>query len=316
MPPHSDEPITSLTQDVLQAFNDLNGRHPGFRPAHAKGVFLTGFFTPAQEAASLTRAPHALRESTPVTVRFSDFAGFPAVADNDPNNASPRGIAIRFHLAAHEHTDIVAHSADGFPARTGEEFLEFLHALKASPPDTPHPAPIEVFLGSHPAALAFVQMPKPFPTSFVKESYFAVTALRFINGSGEGKFGRFRVRPEGGADYLRDASEKAPNYLVDEITERVATGPVKLRIVVQVAAPGDVTDDATVHWPEDRTNVPFGMVTLTGRIPNDDADVKRIIFDPIPRVDGVEPSGDPLLAVRANIYLRSGRRRRAGDPSM
>jgi catalase len=143
-----------------------------------------------------------------------------------------------------------------------------------------------------------------------------VTALRFINGSGEGKFGRFRVRPEGGADYLRDASEKAPNYLVDEITERVATGPVKLHIVVQVAVPGDVTDDATVHWPEDRTNVPFGMVTLTGRIPNDDADAKRIIFDPIPRVDGVEPSGDPLLAVRANIYLRSGRRRRAGDPSM
>jgi catalase len=38
---------------------------------------------------------------------------------------------------------------------------------------------------------------------------------------------------------------------------------------------------------------------------------KHIIFDPIPRVDGIEPSDDPLLELRAAIYLISGRRRRA-----
>jgi catalase len=316
MPTHNDEPITSLAQDVLHALDDLNGRHPGFRPAHAKGVFLTGFFTPAAEATSLTRAKHAVRESTPVTVRFSNFAGFPTVADNDPNNASPRGMAIRFHLGEHEHTDLVAHSADGFPTRTGEEFVEFLRAVKASGPDAPHPSPIELFLGSHPAALAFVQMPKPFPSSFARESYFAVNALRFINASGEEKFGRIRVRPEGGGDYPPDASGKAANYLVDEIGERVAAGPVRMNIVVQVAAPGDVTDDATIHWPEDRPNIPFGTLTLTARVPDDDAEAKRMIFDTIPRVDGIEPSGDPLLAVRANVYLFSGRRRRADGTSI
>ena len=36
-----------------------------------------------------------------------------------------------------------------------------------------------------------------------------------------------------------------------------------------------------------------------------------IIFDPIPRVDGIEPSEDPLLNTRADVYLLSGRRRRA-----
>ena len=36
-----------------------------------------------------------------------------------------------------------------------------------------------------------------------------------------------------------------------------------------------------------------------------------IIFDPIPRVDGIEPSNDPLFELRAAIYLLSGRRRRA-----
>ena len=37
---------------------------------------------------------------------------------------------------------------------------------------------------------------------------------------------------------------------------------------------------------------------------------KRVIFDPIPRVDGVEVSDDPLLDVRASVYLISGRQRR------
>jgi catalase len=50
---------------------------------------------------------------------------------------------------------------------------------------------------------------------------------------------------------------------------------------------------------------------LTALAPNNTAEQKKIIFDPIPRVDGIEPSDDPLLELRAAIYLISGRRRRA-----
>jgi hypothetical protein len=37
---------------------------------------------------------------------------------------------------------------------------------------------------------------------------------------------------------------------------------------------------------------------------------RKIIFDPLPRVDGIDSAGDPLTAVRSDIYLLSGRRRR------
>jgi len=312
MPLPQDERIIALSNDLLHQFQQVFGSHPGFRPAHAKGVMLEGHFRPARGAEYLTRASHALRPSTPVTVRFSNSTGLPDIPDSSPE-ASPRGLAIRFNFAEHVHTDIVSHSTDGFPARDGAQFLEFLQAVAASGPDVPSPKPIELYLGAHPAALAFVQAPKPFPSSFARETYFGVTAYAFSNTSNQKKFGRYRILPELGNDFMNDdqASKTGRNYLFDEIRGRIAKGPVRFQIVVQIAEPGDVTDDATVHWPETRQLVNFGTLELTNVVPDNDAEQQHIIFDPIPRVDGIDPSADPLLELRAAVYLLSGRQRRA-----
>ncbi len=312
MPLPADEKIIALGQELIQQFDTIFGLHPGFRPAHAKGTMLAGKFTPSPGAASLTRAPHLNRESTPVTVRFSNSTGVPLVPDNDPN-ANPRGVAIRFHLGEHVHTDIVSHSTDGFPTRTGQEFLEFLRALAASDPSKPSPSPMEAFLGAHPKALAFVQTPKPAPSSFAREAYFGVTAMRFTNKDGLSRYGRYRIVPEAGIDHLADAAAaaKGPNFLFDELAERIAGGPIAFRILAQLANDGDTVDDATIHWPEERTLLDLGAITLTEPVADNAHQQKHIIFDPIPRVDGIDPSEDPLLELRAAIYLLSGRRRRS-----
>jgi len=312
MPLPQDQRIVALANDLLQQFDRIFGLHPGFRPAHAKGQMLTGVFTPSPSAKSLTNAAHIVRESTPVTVRFSNSTGIPAMPDNAAD-ANPRGMAIRFNLAEHVHTDIVSHSTDGFPTRDGKQFLEFLEAIAASGADVPSPKPVEQFLGSHPAALAFVQAPKPFPVSLATQTYYAVTAFAFTNAAGEKVFGRYRIVPESGNSYLPDSAIAglSPDYHFDEIVERVGKGPVRFRIMVQIAAPGDVTDNATVQWPEDRKLIEFGTVELTQPVADNLAEQKSIIFDPIPRLEGIAPSADPLLELRAAIYLLSGRRRRA-----
>jgi len=312
MPLPSDEKLLALANDLVQQFDQLFDLHPGFRPAHAKGTMLSGVFTPAPEANSLSRAPHFIRESTPVTVRFSNSTGVPVIPDNDPN-ADPRGFALRFHLAERVHTDIVGHSFDGFPTHTGQEFLEFLRAVASTAPDAPHPTPIEAFLGSHPATLAFVQAPKPAPSSFARETYFGVTAMKFTNREYVSRFGRYRVLPVAGNDPLtaEEAAAEGPNYLFEEIAARVAAGPVEFKIAAQLANPGDEVNDATIHWPQDRQLFAIGTVVLTAPVPDDAQEQKHIIFDPIPRVDGIEPSDDPLLELRAAVYLLSGRRRRA-----
>ncbi len=311
MPLPSDEKLVQLANDLIRQFDAIFGLHPGFRPAHAKGVLLTGTFSPSVEAASLTRAPHIARQSTPVTVRFSNSTGLPLLPDTDPKT-NPRGLAIRFHLADHVHTDIISHSADGFPTRTGQEFLEFLRAAAASDPSKPSPTPVEVFLGSHPAALAFVQKPKPSPASFATEAYFGVTAFRFINKDGVARYGRYRISPHARIEHLDEAALKSKdaNYLFDEIAKRITDGPIRFDISVQLAGERDIVDDATVHWPEDRPLIRFGSVALTSQVPDNETQQRQIIFDPIPRVDGIEPSDDPLLELRAAVYLLSGRRRR------
>ena len=312
MPLPNDERVVALANDLLQVFDQIFGLHPGFRAAHAKGLMLAGTFAPASGARALSRAPQVTRPSTPVTVRFSNSTGLPDLPDN-VGDANPRGLGVRFNLAEHVHTDIVSHSTDGFPTRDGYQFLEFLRAAAASGPDVPSPKPVERFLGSHPSALAFVQAPKPFPASFATDTYYGVTAFAFTNEAGQQRFGRYRIIPESGNSYLSNEQVAAlsPNYHFDEIAERVAKGPVRFRIVVQVAEDGDVTDDATVHWPESREQVELGTLELNRVLPDSVAQQKHIIFDPIPRVDGIEPSADPLLELRAAIYLLSGRRRRA-----
>jgi len=306
MPLPSDDKILQLANDLLVQLNAMFGPHPGFRPAHAKGMMLSGTFTPSSEAICLTRAPHIAR-AVPITMRFSNGTGLPLIPDNAPDS-NPRGLAIRFHLADRVHTDIVSHSTDGFPTRTGQEFLDMLRALAAGDPSP--------FLAAHPAALAFVQTPKPSPASFAKETYFGVTAFRFINERGLARYGRYRITPDAGIEHLDDATAKSKdaNYLFDELTNRIAAGPIRFDIHVQIANDSDIVDDATIHWPADRPLIHFGALDLTAKAPDDEAH-QRIIFDPIPRVDGIEPSNDPLLELRAAVYLLSGRRRRQDTQS-
>lgn len=119
--------------------------------------------------------------------RFSNSTGIPNIPDADPNS-SPRGFGLRFHLGDRKHTDVIAHSTPFFPVQTGEDFLAFFQAVAATTADSPHPTPVEQFVGSHPATLAFVQAPKPTPVSYATDQYWGVSAFKFINAEGKGTY--------------------------------------------------------------------------------------------------------------------------------
>jgi len=282
---------TNIYEQLVDTLQILFGKHPGYRPMNAKGVVCEGTFTPAATARTLSRAPHLLGGSVPITVRFSDFTGIPTILDGDPN-ASPRGIGIRFHLANGAATELVAHSYDGFPVATAEEFLSFLRALAASGPDAPKPTPMETFLASHPRAKQFVDAPKPAPASFASESYYAVNAFRFTNDGGTSRYGRYQIHPVVVEEHLaaKDAATYPANFLFDELGERFKRGPVQFRMVVQLAENGDPIVDASQAWPEERSRVELGTLSITGSVADTDVRQRSLGFDPTRLVDGIEAS--------------------------
>ena len=124
MPLPTDQNLLNLSDKILATFTQIFGEHPGIRPAHGKGTLLRGAFTPTAAAADLSIAQHFQQALTPVLVRFSDSTGLPDIPDTDPNTL-PKGIAVRFLLAEHVHTDVIAHSIDGFPTRPAKNSWSF-----------------------------------------------------------------------------------------------------------------------------------------------------------------------------------------------
>lgn len=294
---------------VIDALNGVFGVHQGARAVHAKGTVLTGTFAASPDAAELSTAPHLQAGATvPVTVRFSNFAGIPSIADND-GLASPRGMAIKFKLADGSESDIVAHSFNGFPVATTSEFRQLLVALGTSKPDTPKPTPLDKFLGSHPIAKAFLTAAKPNPVSYASLPFYGVNAFKFTNKDGKATFVRYQIVPTGGEHYLSDADAKAASasYLSDEIKKRAASGPVTFNLVAQIADAGDKVDDPSVAWPADRKTVSLGTISITASA-GDDAANSQLAFMPNAVPTGIEPA-DPMIADRGAAYAVSFARR-------
>lgn len=302
----------SLPQQIADVMTELNGGiHPGFRFNHAKGVVVTGTFTPTPAARTISKAAHLAGGVVPVTVRFSDAGGVPAIPDTDPRG-SPRGIAVRFMLPGGAYTDIVSISHNGFIVGTGEEFLALLTAISKTTATSPHPNPAEQFLGAHPRALKFVQDVQALSPSWATLGYFGNNAFIFVDSAGTRRAVRYQILPAAGIHTMTAAELKkaGPNYLSDDLKQRLAKGPVLFKLVAQLANPGDQTKDGSLVWPDDRKTVELGTISLTTIAPDNEALSKSLAFNPLFLTAGIQLSDDPLPLLRASVYALSVAHRR------
>lgn len=298
---HSEPDLARQIADVM-AQGPSGKAHQRF--AHPKGIVCQGAFEATPAAKALSRAAHWNGNSVPVTVRFSNAAPDVTVPDNSAD-ASPRGIAIRFGTG--RGTDILAISHNGFVVGTGEDFLAFQLAIAATDPSKPHPWPIESFLGSHPLAKKFVEEVRRVPAGFATESYFANNAFVFVNEQGQKRTGRYQILPEAGNQYIDNDQLKdlGPDFLSQELRTRLAKGPARFRLYVQLAAAGDQTTDSSLVWPADRERIEIGLLTITAVVPDSVAAENKLAFDPTRLVDGIELSDDPLPLLRSRVYAFS-----------
>lgn len=303
----------SLAEQIVDAQTTLaKGPYKGLRANHTKGIVVTGSFTPSASAANLTRAAHLQSTPSKVTVRFSNAGGVPTIEDTNPN-ANPRGIAIRFELPDGTITDIVGFSVNAFPVATPEAFLAFLNARIATKPDSPKPTPVEKMIAETPSLQRFIAIPKPFPASFASHNYFGVNVFEFSNAKGEKHHVRYQIVPVHGQEILsaEQVAKAGPNYLFDELPQRLKQGKAKFHLLAQVATKDDIINDPTVVWPADRTLVELGVISLEAPVADNVAAEKALAFNPLILVDGIAPTNDPVLLARPGAYAVSVARKLA-----
>jgi catalase len=295
-------------EQVVDGVNERFGRHPGYRALHAKGAFYKATFTATPEAARLTRAAHMQDEPVPAMVRLSNGSGDPKSKDYVPD---VRGMAVSFQLPDGSRTDILAQTAPNFPINTPEGFVEVVQANVAG---LARLLKFPVFLAKHPDAIpglpGNLAALKP-PRSYATRRYFPIHAFKWVNADGGEQYVRYTWIPEAGEETISQSEAKnlGADYLQEEMRERLASGPARFNLQLQLAAEGDPTDDPRKNWPDDRETVTAGTLDITELDPSAETGGELIVFDPVRVTDGIELSDDPILNYRPRAYSVSAERR-------
>ncbi len=287
--------------ELVDALNDVFGQYPHTRAGHAKGVCVTGRFTPSEEAASLSKAPQ-FAEPASVIGRFSMGGGNPKAPDNAKGNV--RGLALRFDLGDGANTDLAMISAPVFAAKSPRSFFDLLTARASGDADK-----VEAFFAANPDSRHQGQWlnARPVPASYAGVNYWGVHAFTLENAEGKETLAKFKVVPAGGEEGLSDEEAEAAgdDFLIGELKERLGNGPAEFDLFAIIGEEGDPTDDATAFWDEDnREKTELGRVSIEGIAP--DAICDAFTFLPSNLTQGIAgPENDPIFLIRSPAYVVS-----------
>ncbi len=289
---------------MVDQFESTFGKFEGFRRSGAKGVCAVGEFTGSAEGRALSSSSAFSGRPVPVVVRFSVGGANPKAPDNA---RSQRNMALQFNLPDGEVWQMGNISAPIFGAATPEQFLGRLQSLQPDPATrAADPARVKAFADANPEVLMQGRYfaSQPVPASFASVNYWGVHAFGFVNGRGERQWGKWVFEPVGGTQCLSDdeAKAKGPEFLFDELRQRVAAGNAAFDFRLQLAQPGDRLDSAVTPLPDDRRKATLGRLVIKQVAADRDGDCLRITFNPMVLPKGVEPSADPMLAARAAPY--------------
>ncbi len=301
---------------MVDAFQNAGGTFEGFRRSGAKGVCATAEFIGSAEGRALSIASAFSGKPIPVIARFSIGGGNPKATDNAKTQ---RNMALQFDLPGGESWQMGNISAPIFGASTPQQLLGRLMSLR---PDAetkkPDAAKVKEFADANPDVLLQGKYfaGQPVPASFGKVNFWGVHAFAFVNTAGTKQFGKWVFEPVGGTQSLSDdeAKAKGPEFLFDDLRQRVAAGVIAFDFNLQLAQAGDRLDSAVTPLPDDRKKVTLGRLTIKAVSPDSTGACLTINFNPMVLPKGIEPSADPMLAARAAPYAVSLGRRLVEGP--
>lgn len=309
-------PAAALSQETtpaaqVDALEALFGKHPGARRSGAKGVCASGHFVGNAVGRTLSSASVFSGEKVPVVVRFSVGGGNPRASDK---GKSVRGLSLWFKAANGEQWMMANVSAPVFFVARPDQLAPFLLA-RANDPVTgkPDAARLKAFNEANPETLrqAAYLAGAPVPASYAAARYWGVNAFQLTDAKGRHRFVRWEFVPTGGVEGLSEEQLRTlpDHFLVDELRQRVARGPVTFDFKLQLAEAGDNLTDPTQTWPDSRLTLPAGRLVIDQVEAGAGGACENITFNPLVLPKGIRPSADPVLLARAPAYgVSLGRR--------
>ena len=314
LPPHRLGPDAIV--DALEAHD---GRHPGFRRAHAKGLCIAGSFASNGNGTVLSKARLFAGTDSPVIGRFSTGGGQPFAPDG---RLAFRSLALSLTQANGEQWRMALDDTPIFVVATPQAFVDLQRATAPDPrTGKPDPARVEAYMAQHPETRAFLkwQQDAPLSSSFANETFYSINAFRFIDNAGKALMVRWWFEPETPFEAIDKATlgARPANFLFDDVIAHLARNPLRWHLIVTIAESGDPTGDATKVWPPDRRRIDVGTLVIDRALAEENGNCRNITFDPLILPSGIAPSDDPLLAARSGAYASSLARRDGehGQPS-
>jgi catalase len=299
-----------LTPQKLVDGFDLKSPPPlGHRRNHAKGICFTGVFEANGAGSELSRAAVFAKGSYPAVGRFNLGTPNPDAADA---TVRVRGFGLKISTPDGQEWRMALIDPPFFPVSTPEAF----HALQVASQSAETDA-MPKFIGDHPEFKAFAGWAgsAPWTGSYAEEPYNSLNAFIFTDGSGADHAVRWSLIPEAKPVTVppEELAKRGPNFLEEEIVQRIKGGPLKWTMVVTVANPGDETADPTKAWPQDRRKVEVGTLLVQAIEAEADGPCRDINFDPTVLPTGIRVSDDPFPAARSSAYRISFDRRTAEE---
>ncbi|OBA58106.1 catalase [Mycobacterium sp. 1100029.7] len=306
-------PDTLTPPRFTDGFEQVFGRHAGFRRNHAKGLSATGSFSSTGAGAAICRAAVFRPGTVPVVGRFSLGGGLPAQSDK-PDTV--RGLGLMFQLPDGQQWRTAMVNFPVFTDRTPEGFYERILASKpVAATGKPDPQKMAAFLERHPETVAAMKIIKQTPPSagFADSTFRSLNAFYFTNSAGATVPVRWSLVPQVVPQQAGAPANPPPStgkdFLFDDLIRAAAARPLAWKLMLTVGEPGDPTNDATRPWPQSRRSIDAGTLTITGVQTEEAGNARDINFDPTVLPDGIGVSDDPLLAARSAVYARSFTRR-------
>ena len=288
--------------DLVEMFEKLGGKHPGFRKAHAKGLCASGVFVPSpnehfEGAALLSNG------ELPVSMRFSLGGANPSSDEKAPGT---RGMGMHIKLPNGSLHTFTGNNFPVFAGRDPETFLGFLSTLLPDENGKTDPAKTMAFVQQNPSVQANVMWNQTAKTaaSFANTAFFGIHTFYFEQPNGQKTKFRWDIQPSLGVKTLdkKQAAEMPTEFLADTLAQQLKQDTVSFTIMASLGEAQDSDIDPSQQWPSERPQVPLGTVTVKT---SGGESCKNTNFDPNMMSVGFTPSADPVLRMRSPAYAIS-----------